>query len=499
MSLRLKISVLSAFITGAILLGFGAAAWRFIARERLAEVDREIRTLTARHPGWLANRGNYDRLTSMLAFTFGEDRKDQVILWIRDNAGPVLYQSPHWPADLDPLTWDLSLARDPKATIAQDSADVEPAEHRGPGQGWGRGPGPGAGPGYGWGRAGQSLLTRIPRLFTARAGATAWRLGAFGNEATTLVLGINYDDVHRQLRRLRNNFLLTIPFALALAAFGGWLIGNRASRPLRAIAETAANVTARGLDQRIIVSRADPEMACVVDVLNGMMDRLEKSFHQATRFTADASHELKTPLTIMQGELENALQSAAPESPEQRVFTNLLEETHRLKGITRNLLLLAQADAGQLKLSREPVDISATVDALVEDARILGADLGLKFEISAEPGLFVQADRVLLETAFMNLLTNAVRYNEPDGRVSVRLGHDDKAVILAIGNTGPGILSQDQPRVFERFYRSRQTAGQTADGTGLGLSLAREIIRAHGGELTLEESRPGWTRFMVRV
>lgn len=495
MSLRLKMSVLSAAITGAILLVFGAAAWRFVAQERLAEVDREIRTLTARHPGWLANRGNYDRLTSMLAFTFGEERKEQAILWIRDNKGPVLYQSPHWPKELDPLRWDIALPPDPAAPPPVDAADATPADHRGPGQGGGRGPGPG----YGWGHGGQGLFTRLPKLMTIKTATATWRVGLFGNEVNTLALAINYDDVQRQLRRLRNSFLLTLPLALTLAALGGWVVGNRASKPLAAIAEMAERVTVQGLDQRLTVAGADPETRRVLEVLNRMMDRLEKSFHQATRFTADASHELKTPLTIMQGELENALQAANPGTREQRVYSNLMEETHRLKGITRNLLLLAQADAGQLKLAREPVPLSALLEDLVEDARILGSPQRLQFEVSAESGLVVNGDRALLQTALSNLVTNAVRYNQMNGRVCLSVQRAGSNALITLGNTGPGIPPEDQSRVFERFYRARKSAAGAGEGTGLGLSLALEIVRAHSGELTLKESGVSWTCFEVAL
>ena len=157
---------------------------------------------------------------------------------------------------------------------------------------------------------------------------------------------------------MRNIFLVTLPAALLLVGGGGWLVAGRALRPLKTIAQTAERVTARGLDQRIPVSDEDPEISRLIQVLNGMMDRLEASFNQATRFSADASHELKTPLAIMQGELENAVQAAEPGSPAQQVFSNLLEETQRLKTITRGLLLLAQADAGRLKLALEDVDLS---------------------------------------------------------------------------------------------------------------------------------------------
>jgi signal transduction histidine kinase len=324
-------------------------------------------------------------------------------------------------------------------------------------------------------------------------------LGILGTAQTTLILGINYDQVHGELNYLRDAFLLTFPLALLLIGIGGWVIGSRALRPLKAIADTAEHVTARGLDQRIPLVDSDGEVARVVRVLNGMMDRLEKSFYQATRFTADASHELKTPLTIMQGELENALQGAPAGSNEQQVFNNLLEETQRLKNITRNLLLLAQADSGQLKLSPEVVELSDLLENAIEDAHILGSELELTFDVQVEPNLRAQGDRILLSTAIHNLFGNAVKYNQPHGRITLQARSEGTHLSIVIGNTGPGISKEDQPRLFERFFRGSPRSGQRPDGIGLGLSLAREIIRAHGGEIALEESRAGWTCFKVEL
>jgi signal transduction histidine kinase len=261
----------------------------------------------------------------------------------------------------------------------------------------------------------------------------------------------------------------------------------------------AEGVTARGLDQRIPASAEDPEITRLIQVLNGMMDRLETSFRQATRFSADASHELKTPLAIMQGELENALQAAEFGSREQQVFSNLLEETQRLKRITRGLLLLSQADAGQLKLAPEDVPLSADLEAMVEDARVLATDAQLQFDVRIQPGLRVQADRGLLHMALLNLLNNAVKYNEPNGAVGVTLAAVDNRVVLTLCNAGPGIPPADQPRIFERFYRADQSRSRMQDGLGLGLSLAREIVHAHRGQLSLKESRPGQTCFEVTL
>ena len=230
-----------------------------------------------------------------------------------------------------------------------------------------------------------------------------------------------------------------------------------------------------------------------------MMDRLEKSFRQATRFSADASHELKTPLAIMQGELESALKSAAPGSPEQQLFSNLLEETQRLKTITRSLLLLAQADAGQLKLALEPVDMSAELDAMIEDARVLAADARLQFDVAVQPHLRVEADRALLHTVLFNLINNAIKYNESDGKISIRLEPAGDRIVCEIGNTGLGIPQGDEGKVFERFFRVALPKSASVEGIGLGLSLAKEIVHAHGGDISLKESRPGWTCFKLAL
>jgi two-component system, OmpR family, heavy metal sensor histidine kinase CusS len=484
---RLKIALLSSGISGVVLVAFGLAAWMLVSRQKLESVDTEIRSLGARHPGWIAGHGSYQRLDDALAFIFGEAHENQIILLVKDASGPVLYTSTGWPKELDPEELDYHLQNDPNATTVGGS-----------GAGLGRGRG-GMGHGLGPGGGSQVTFTKVPRFQTVTTTHGEWRLGMLGTADTTLVIGLNYAGPRAELNRIRTAFLIALPFALFLVGLGGWVVAGRALRPLKTIADTAERITARGLDQRIPDSSDSPEASRVVQVLNRMMDRLETSFRQATRFSADASHELKTPLTVMQGELENALQAAAPGSPEQQLFTNLLEETQRLSAITRSLLLLAQADAGQLKLALAPVDLCAELEGMIEDARVLATNSRLTFDVQCQPQPHVEADRALLHTALFNLIANAIKYNEPDGRIETRLMAADDKLVFTIANTGPGIPPEDQLKIFERFYRVRQVSELRADGIGLGLSLAREIIRAHGGDLSLKESRPGWTCFAVTI
>lgn len=488
---RLKIALLSSATSGLVLAAFGALIWTLIYDMHIEAVDRDIRTLASRHPGLFAGRGNNARLATWLQSTFGDDYTNHIVLRIQDNAGRILYTSPYWPVDLkiqNDLIFDL---RPESARKARTNSMVEIDRSR---------PGPGEHGRMGWGGPPSAVeFTREPKFCTEKTASSTWRLGALGNEDITLVIGLNQEEAEQELNRLRNAFLVTLPLAVLLVGLGGWMIAGRALRPLRIIAQTAERVTAQGLDQRIQETTESPEAARLIQVLNKMMDRLEASFRQATRFSADASHELKTPLTVMQGELENALQSAKAGSSEQQLLSNLLEETGRLKNITRGLLLLAQADTGHLPLSCETVDLTGEVEILLEDACVLAADLRLAFHADVKPQVRVWADRALLHTAMFNLISNAIKYNEPDGRIAIQLKEQGDKVMFTIGKTGPGVCPADQPKIFQRFFRSGRMGSSRVEGIGLGLSLAREIVRSHGGDLWLEESRSGWTCFALSI
>lgn len=339
------------------------------------------------------------------------------------------------------------------------------------------------------------MTIRAERIRTVECGGRTWRLGVMSNPEVTLVLGLNLAPHQGEMHRLGALFLMAAPAALLLIALGGWWLAHRALRPVVALTRTAERVTARALDQRIPAGQQDAEFDRLIRVFNGMLDRLEKSFHQAVRFSADAAHELKTPLTILQGELAQAVQSAPSGSEQQQVLNRLLEEVQRLKSITRKLLLLALADSGRLAPQTQPVDLSAVVEEVGEDAEILAGGLAVQRDV--EPGIWVNADPDLLRQVTQNLISNAVKYNVSGGKIAIRLARSGNSTRFTVANTGPGIPASDRERVFERFYRADKSRNRRVDGTGLGLSLAREIVRAHHGELVLENAQPGWTAFSV--
>ena len=509
-SFRFRIALLSAVVSGVVLVAFGLVAWAWLRHERLASLDREIRALAFRHPGWMNARANYDRLGSAIEFIFGEERKGQLLVMAWELRGSVRFRSEHWPRELDPAVFDLELKDDPSVVSrsiedpATEETDLPPTDagERGPNRrGAGGGAGYGRSAGYGGVRAGggTGFFTKTPRFMTVTTATNAWRFGILGNARDRLVVGLDCAAGNAELGRLRNRFLMALPWVLLLIGGASWWVAGQAVRPLRNIARAAELTTARGLDHRIPVSAEDPEIDRLIVVLNRMMDRLQASFRQATRFSADASHELKTPLAVMQGELEQALQLAGDGSRDQRVYASLLEETQRLKSIMRSLLLLAQADSGHLNLTREPFSLSDELDLVASDARILAEDADLEWEARILSGVVVSADRVLLRLAISNLLDNAIYYNRPGGHVVLELESASSGVRMRVTNTGPGIAPEEQPHVFDRFHRGAEARSRRREGSGLGLSLAREIVLAHGGELVLVESTAARTVFLLSL
>ena len=338
----------------------------------------------------------------------------------------------------------------------------------------------------------------VTQTSTRDDGQQVWHLAMARSVQGDVLVGLSEQAVAAEMRGTRNALLAATPIALLLAAVTGWLFAARSLRPLRALAATAQRVTARGLDQRIPAAGADQEFVELINVFNRMLERLERSFHQASRFSADAAHELKTPLAIMQGQLERALQAAGDDTVLQAQLASVLDEVQRLSTISRKLLLLAQADAGQLRLQREAIDLTAMLGELAEDAQVLDGQLALSCEVA--PGLRVDGDRALLWQVLHNLLSNALKYRQPaDGWVRIEARAQGALVELRIANASDGLSKEVLEHLFERFYRASDSRNRRVDGTGLGLSVSREIARALGGELRLAPQRQGEVCFVLML
>jgi signal transduction histidine kinase len=333
-------------------------------------------------------------------------------------------------------------------------------------------------------------------LQTLPLGDDKVRLFVDETDGVVFVIGASLQETAALSRDLILALLAVLPVALAFALFGGRWLASMAIKPVEEITAAAESVTAEHLDQRVPVPAVSDETQRLATVLNATFDRLERNYQQALRFSADASHELKTPLTVLRASIEALLDSASLDDDDRAAVAGLLEQTQRLANIIASLLLLARADAGRLALEFAEHDLTTLTEACVEDARIIAEQRGIRVECALAPGAVTDIDALRFSQIVGNLLDNAVKYNCEGGEVRVTLAADGSSWRLTVANTGEGIPIEFQSRLFERFFR---VEGASEGGQGLGLGLARELARAHGGDIVLVRSDSEWTEFALTL
>jgi len=328
-----------------------------------------------------------------------------------------------------------------------------------------------------------------------------WRVMCRTFDGYRVRMAIDLKEIRDELSKLMRRYFEALPLALIIIGFGAWWIAGRAVRPVQKIIATAENITAQGLEARVLGVSSKDELGRLAGVLNQMMDRLETSFKQMKRFSADASHELKTPLAVMQGKIEAALQDHEKGTEHDMVLVDILERVGQLRSIIDSLLMLSRSDAGGLIIEKQKLDLCHLMSEIVEDAEVIAAEEGISFQSeNGSPGSVVNGDERLLRLAISNLLTNATKYNLSEGgKIASELRSGDGVYQISISNTGPMIPSEIKEKIFERFYRVDSARGPGKSGFGLGLSLASVIALAHGGELNLSSSEGGINCFVMTL
>jgi signal transduction histidine kinase len=285
----------------------------------------------------------------------------------------------------------------------------------------------------------------------------------------------------------------------ALSVAGGWWLTRKSLAPLAALTEAAERVNENTLGAQLPRTGNGDELDRLTEVFNGMTARLQRSFQRVREFTLDASHELKTPLTILCGEAEMALRNESLPMEERERCAAQLEELRRLARIVDALALLARADAGLIELPREPVDLDELTRDSFADAQILGQAQGVTVELNVVEPVKVNANAHRLRQLLLNLADNAVKYNKPGGSITMALRRQGGEAEFIIANTGPGIAPSLLPRVFDRFFRGDPAHSNDVEGCGLGLSLAQWIVTAHGGTIRIESIPQRLTTVTVRL
>ncbi|HEX4629385.1 MAG TPA: ATP-binding protein [Chthoniobacterales bacterium] len=332
-------------------------------------------------------------------------------------------------------------------------------------------------------------------LYAATLAVIATMAGA----GTTWLIILSTDPEMRQVNGVGRDILWgmlgAIPTVLVVIAVGGRWVAKQALAPVEAITHAASRVSVHNLDQRLPVPQTADEIAELVTVLNATIDRLQRSFEQSIRFSAEASHHLKTPISVLRAGIEEILTDPETPAKQQTRADALLHQIHQLTSVAENLLLLARADAGRLELHREAFDLSEVLRGMCEDASVMAEAEGLEVEAKLPPELPVVGDRSAISLMVQNLLENAIKYNQPDGCICIYARAIDGETEVIVKNNGEPIPPDRAPHIFERFYRARKDA--RIPGQGLGLAVASELATAHGGGLDLIRSDREWTEFRL--
>ena len=328
-----------------------------------------------------------------------------------------------------------------------------------------------------------------------------------------LVMGLGtYREIDEQLRHEHRReptehaigetsemvFEVGLP-AVVLGLLGGWWLTRKAMTPVAKLTDAITKIHERNLRDPLPRSGNGDELDQLTKVFNDTLARLDDSFKRVHEFTLHASHELKTPLTILCGETETELRDESLTPDERERLMSQLDEVRRLSKIVDGLTLLAKADAGQVALKLETLSFDELVRDNFADAQILAEPHAIKVELKSCEEISVRGDRHRLRQLLLNLADNAVKYNQPQGGVAMNLRRADGFAEFTIANTGAGIPPEILPRVFERFYRGDPAHSQTVDGCGLGLSIAQWIVSAHGGTIRIESVQGQLTTITLRL
>jgi heavy metal sensor kinase len=334
-----------------------------------------------------------------------------------------------------------------------------------------------------------AVLSSGPQHITTRLGPERARFRVlavpytYKRNISVLVVARSLVDVDESVRRLRLLLILAVPVAVAGAGAGGWLLARKALLPVDRMTRKAEVISADRLQERVAVPRSRDELGRLAETLNDMLNRIERGVQEQQRLVADASHELRTPLAVMRSEIDVILR--APDLPEEdarEVLSSVGEEVERMSRILDNLLTLARIDEGRLDLLCAPQRLDTMVAEVLDKLRPIAHAKGISLVAEGEP-VEVLADGPRFELVITNLVDNAIKYTGAGGSVRVVVWRDRHEAGITVHDTGPGIGADALPHLFDRFYRADASRSRADGGSGLGLSICKEIITAHGGRL----------------
>ncbi len=296
-------------------------------------------------------------------------------------------------------------------------------------------------------------------------------------------IGTPLKEMVNTSRKLLIILLITGPILLILSSFGGYFLVRKAFSPVKKIVEAAKKITAEDLSHRIEPIGSKDEISELAETFNDMISRLERSFKQIKQFSSDASHELKTPLTAIRGEIEVALRKGRGREEYKKILKSALEEIDKLQKIIDNLLLLAQMDSQNIKLSFKEIQLDEILLEAFEEIETLAKREKLSLILKRVDQVGLKGDETLIKRLFVNLVDNAIKYTQEGGKVEISLEKENKSAKFTVKDIGIGIPEDALPYIFDRFYRVDKARSRETGGCGLGLAIAKWIVETHKGKI----------------
>ncbi len=332
---------------------------------------------------------------------------------------------------------------------------------------------------------------------TAELGHQKVRMAALNTRFYRIRVAYPEAEIAEVLQNLFSIFLFLIPVVFLISVVGGYFLAKQSLKPVNEITQTAREITATNLRQRIAVINPKDEIGRLTETLNDMIGRLEASFQQVRQFSMDASHELRTPLTIMRGEIELTLKRNPGASSLKSTLASVLDEVLRMSSIVEGLIFLAKADSGSAKLDRKATRLDLLVGEIEEDAEVLAERKKINVSIAKLDQTTIIGDAIRLRQLMLNLVDNAIKYTPEGGKVTLSLVRVNGNANFVVEDTGIGIPENDLASIFDRFYRIDKSRSRQPDGLGLGLSISKWIAEAHGGSLMVESNVGKGSKFTV--
>jgi heavy metal sensor kinase len=352
-------------------------------------------------------------------------------------------------------------------------------------------------PGFPWPQAQVDAQPRFNNvLFKGRRYRILMRPFNAGPETLCVLVAGQLEDNRQLLARFATGLITVIPALLALSALGGYFLSRRALQPVDQLTAAVRSISIGNLSRRLPISSTGDELQRMAETCNAMLARLEDAVTRITRFTADASHELRSPISFIRTVTEYALRNPRCDPASRETFGEILAESEEAALLLEDMLTLARADAGHADAVFEPLDLAEVLTETCEKIRPLANAKRQALDTAADPGASISGDRSSLRRLLWILLDNAVKYTPEGGRIGVALCAAGSEATVIVRDTGIGIPAAMQPRIFDRFYRADPSRSQV-DGAGLGLSIAKWIAEVHRATISVQSKEGKGTTFQV--